>query len=533
MKRVFDMNYDRWAEACGSESYKTSFWYVDLSLDERGSKRYYLGYNLGDMDALVENPIKNLSGQDFDHTNFEDLYSEEQLDELNGNLQEIFRIIRDQFEKDASDIIREAFDSACDSLSEYEPYYADSVDYDASKKLLTILASTAHKLQEGTYWAFDDFAKTFVSIVEDELSEKYGSNFNAQSILSNEVGKTIATLDGFKIYPPNIVDFVYNCRTDQANILNKFRIESDSEDSMFIEGHAKTFGKSWRNQGLAKDSTDNIEFKVIKNIDEADNSVKGSIASLNYEIDDISDKIMNEGPLDKDNINQRRFAIKLKMLCRGNNDILRFVDISSIVKNINLSNYLIDDSEELEGLKIDKSKVNELIKSAVEEECSECFKEWIEEPYTGFENNKSSEYYFKFSVNSFNEEISRNLNTKIRLAVMGICNCNDELVKNVYKETYDKKKDESKIIEVELFDILDFDSFFNEICSYDGIDFTEEEYDKLYKFTKDLFSKVKPLEFKESEFIQQSRWPINKTIPFAADVTLECFDINRHSVYYD
>lgn len=532
MKRVFDMNYDHWVETCGSGSYKTSFWYVDLSVDERGSKRYYLGYNLVDIDKLIENPIKGLSGQDFDHTDFTDLYSEAQLDELSGNLQEIFIMIRDQFEKDVSGIIRGAFESACDSFSEYDGYYANN-NYDASKKLLTLSADTAHNLQEGTYWAFDYFAKTFKSLVEDELSEKFGANFNAQSILSNEVGKTIATLDGFKIYPPNIVDFVYNCRTDQANILNKFRIESDSEDSMFIEGHAKTFGKSWRNQGLAKDSTDNIEFKVIKNIDEADNSVKGSIASLNYEIDDISDKIMNEGPLSKDNINQRRFAIKLKMLCRGNNDILRFVDISSIIKNINLSNYLIDDSEELEGLKIDKSKVNELIKSAVEEECSECFKEWIEEPYTGFENNKSSEYYFKFSVNSFNEEISRNLNTKIRLAVMGIYNCNDELVKNVYKETYDKKKDESKIIEVELFDILDFDSFFNEICSYDGIDFTEEEYDKLYKFTKDLFSKVKPLEFKESEFIQQSRWPMNKTIPFAADVTLECFDINRRSVYYD
>lgn len=527
------MNYDRWVETCGSESYKTSFWYVNLSVDERGSKRYYLGYNLGDMDKLIENPIKGLSGQDFDHTNFEDLYSEEQLDELNNNLQEIFIIIRDQFEKDASNIIRAAFDSACDLLSEYEPYYADVVNYDASKKLLTISASTAYKLQEGTYWVFDDFTKTFKGLAEDKVSEKYGSNFNAQSILANSAGKTIATFDGFAINPPNIVDFIYHSKSNQANVLNKFRIESDSEDSMFIEGQTNAYGRSWNAEEVAKKLNEGIECKVVENINEASNSVKGRIASLNYEVNNISKKIMNEGPLAKDNINQRRFAVKLKILCRGNNDILRFVDMSSIIKNIDASDYLINASEDLQDLKIDVSKADDLIRSVVEEECGEYFRDWIDEPNIGFDNGKSVTHYFKFSVHSFNEEIAKNLSTKIRLAVLGIYNYNDDLFEGVYKETYEKKKKESKNIEFELFDVLDFDSLFSEICGYEGIDFTEEEHDKLYKFVKDLFSQVESFEFEESEFVHQSRFKLNEIVPLATDVTLECFDTNRHSVYYD
>lgn len=532
MKRVFDMNYDHWVETCGSDSYKTSFWHINLSLDERGSKRYYLGYNLGDMDKLIENPIKGLSGQDFDHTDFTDLYSEAQLDELSGNLQEIFIMIRDRFEKDVSGIIRGAFESACDSFSEYDGYYANN-NYDASKKLLTLSADTAHNLQEGTYWAFDYFAKTFKSLVEDELSEKFGANFNAQSILSNEVGKTIATLDGFRINPPNIVDFVYDCNTNQDNILNKFRISSDSEDSMFIEGRTRAYGRSWNSEEVAKKLNEGIEYKVTENINDASNSIKGRIASLNYEIDDISKKIMNEGPLSKDNINQRRFAIKLKMLCRGNNDILKFVDISSVVKNIDMSDYLINASEDLQDLKIDASKVNDLIRSAVEEECGEYFIDWIEEPYDGGSNSKCATHYFKFRVHSFNEEIGKNLSTKVRLAVLGIYNYNDDLFEGIYKETYEKKKKESKNIDFELFDVLDFDSLFSEICSYEGIDFTEEEHDKLYKFVKDLFSQVESFEFEESEFVHQSRFKLNEIVPLATDVTLECFDTNRHSVYYD
>lgn len=532
MKRVFDMNYDRWVETCGSDSYKTSFWHINLSVDERGSKRYYLGYDLGDMDKLIENPIKGLSGQDFDHTDFTDLYSEAQLDELSGNLQEIFIMIRDQFEKDVSGIIRGAFESACDSFSEYDGYYANN-NYDASKKLLTLSADTAHNLQEGTYWAFDYFAKTFKSLVEDELSEKFGANFNAQSILSNEVGKTIATLDGFKINPPNIVDFIYHSKSNQANVLNKFRISSDSEDSMFIEGETNAYGRSWNPEEIIKKLNEGIEVKVTKNINEADDSIKGRIASLNYEIDDISKKIMNEGPLSKDNINQRRFAIKLKTLCRGKNDILKFVDISSIVKNIDESDYLINNSEDLQGLKIDASKANDLIRSTVEEECGECFRDWIDEPKTGFDNGKSVTHYFKFSVNSFNEDIAKKLNAKIRLAVLGVYNYNEDLFEGIYKEAYDKKKKESKFIEFGIFDVLDFASLFSEICSYEGIDFNKDEHDKLYKFVKNLFSQIESFEFKESRFVHQSRLKLSEIVPLATDVSLECFDTNRHSVYYN
>lgn len=276
-----------------------------------------------------------------------------------------------------------------------------------------------------------------------------------------------------------------------------------------------------------------IECKVTENINEASNSIKGCIASLNYGIDDISKKIMNEGPLAKDNINQRRFAVKLKTLCRGNNDILKFVDISSIVKNIDVSDYLINASEDLQDLKIDASKANDLIRSAVEEECGEYFNGWIEEPYDGGSDSKCATHYFKFRVHSFNEEIGKKLSTKVRLAVLGIYNYNDDLFEGVYKEEYDKKKKESKNIEFELFDILDFDSLFSEICSYEGIDFTEEEHDKLYKFVKDLFSQVEPFNFKEFRFVQQSRSKLSAIVPIASDVTLECFDTNRRGVYYD
>lgn len=532
MKRVFDMNYDHWVETCGSDSYKPKCFYVNLRLDENKSSSFYPDNENSYLDKLAENPIKCLSGQDFDHTNLEDLYSEEQLDELNNNLQEIFIMIRDQFEKDVSGIIRVAFESACDSFSEYDGYYANN-NYDASKKLLTLSADTAHNLQEGTYWAFDYFAKTFKSLVKGELSEKFGSNFNEQTVLSNEVGKPIVTLRSFRFDMPDIVDFIYNCRTDQANILNKFRISSDSEDSMFIEGRTRAYGRSWNSEEVAKKLNEGIECKVTENINDASNSIKGCIASLNYGIDDISKKIMNEGPLAKDNINQRRFAIKLKMLCRGNNDILKFVDISSIVKNIDVSDYLINASEDLQDLKIDASKANDLIRSAVEEECGEYFNGWIEEPYDGGSDSKCATHYFKFRVHSFNEEIGKKLSTKVRLAVLGIYNYNDDLFEGVYKEEYDKKKKESKNIEFELFDVLDFDSLFSEICSYEGIDFTKEEHDKLYKFVKDLFSQVESFEFEESEFVHQSRFKLNEIVPIATDVTLECFDTNRHSVYYD
>ena len=35
MKRIYDMNYDHWVEACGPESYKSTYDYVDLDMQKK------------------------------------------------------------------------------------------------------------------------------------------------------------------------------------------------------------------------------------------------------------------------------------------------------------------------------------------------------------------------------------------------------------------------------------------------------------------------------------------------------------------
>lgn len=62
MKRVFDMNYDRWVETCGSDSYKPKCFYVNLRLDENKSSSFYPESANRYLDKLAENPIKCLSG---------------------------------------------------------------------------------------------------------------------------------------------------------------------------------------------------------------------------------------------------------------------------------------------------------------------------------------------------------------------------------------------------------------------------------------------------------------------------------------
>lgn len=441
-------------------------------------------------------------------------------------------MIRDQFEKDVSSIIREAFESACDSFSEYDGYYANN-NYDASKKLLTLSADTAHNLQEVTYWAFDYFAKSFKSLVKGKLSDKFGSNFNEQTVLSNEVGKPIVTLRSFRFDMPDIVDFIYNCRTDQANILNKFRIESDSEDAIIIDGSITMYGRSYSIEQIKKRLAEGMDCKVVENINEAPSSVTARISNLNYNVSEIAKAIRNDGPLGKDSMNQKRFATKLKVICQSDEyqEILPFVDISSITKRIDPTKYFEELNEDLSDLQIDESKTIELIRSIVEKECSEHFKDWIDEPYLGYNGNNETNYYFSFSVDQIDEETARNLNTKLRFASLGISNCNDELIKSVYHKEYDENQ--FKMIEAELFDILDFEAFFKYVCDKSEIDLNDDERDQLHDFVKDQFSQVGPLTFSESEFILKSQSTVKEEVSTSITVSLDCKDANRHSTYYN
>lgn len=534
MKRIYDMNYDHWVEACGPESYKSTYDYVDLDMQKVGLTRYHLGYTCGDMDKLVEDPVKSLSGQDFDNTNFADLYSEEQLDELNNNLQEIFITIRDQFKSEVPSIIQSAFESSCDIFNEEGSRHAD-INYDSSKKLLTISADKAYKIQEATYWVFYEFARKFERLVKDTLLDKFGSNFNAQTILSNEVGKPIVILEGFKMQLPNIAQFIYHSNHSQDSILNQFKIESDAENVTIIDGHIMIYGKGNKAKRIKQRLAEGMYCKVVENINEAPGSVIFKISNLNHEVSDISYTIRNDGPLGKDSMNQKRFATKLKVICQSDDyqEILPFVDISSIVKRIDPTKYFEELNEDLGDLQIDESKSAELIKSTIEKECGDYFDEWIEEPCKGgLSDDDDPEYFFKFSTTSQpDEETARTLNTKLRVAGLGISNYNDELVNDVYQKEYNRKT--PKTIEAELFDILDFDGFFKYVCDNSEIDLNDDERDQLYDFVKDQFSKVGSLKFSESEFIEQSQTTVKEEVSRSVSVVLSYKDANMNSTDYD
>lgn len=532
MQRIYDMNYDRWVEVCGPDSYKANFIYVDIETEELGEIRYHLGHISGDIDELIGDPIKGLSGKSFDSANFEDIYSEEQLYELGSNLQEIFIMIRDQLKKDMPSAIRSIFESSCEVFNGLGSKYGQ-IHYDDSTKLLTIESDKAYQIQYGSYIAFGAFAEAFEKLTKTMITDRYGSDFNDQVILANSVGKPIAIFKGFEVFPPKIAEAIDECNYHQENLLNKLKIEAGTDDILMIDGHITMYGREYSIEQVKKRLAEGMDCKIVENINEAPGSVTARISNLNYKVSDIANAIRNEVPLGKDSMNQKRFAVKLKRICQKdeNQEILQFVDISSIVKRIDTTKYFEELNEDLSDLQIDESKTLELIRSTVEKECSEHFGDWIDEPYLGFGGSDETTYYFSFSVDQIDEETARNLNTKLKFANLGISNYNDELIKTVYQKAYDEKP--YKTIDAELFDILDFDAFFKFVCDNSEIDLNDDEYDQLYEFVKTQFSQVEPLTFTEDEFILKSQSTVKEEVSTSVTVVLDCKDANRHSTYYD